>query len=141
MSVATLDCIFIFVGLSTLVVGLLSLATFEPMIFIFCNYAGVVSLLAGFVTKLGLVREGFRSKNGVIAVLLLTSGLLFVTAVNMLFIDVEVYAQQTRFAFTNANKLCLTFIRPYAYLFLPLMEAGVFILIIALVVIFFDNFL
>jgi hypothetical protein len=56
----------------------------------------------------------------------------------MLFVDVKAHAQLTRFAFTNAEKLCLTFIRPYAYLFQPLMEAGVAALITALAAMYLE---
>jgi hypothetical protein len=139
MSVTTLDSILICAGLIILVVGLLSLATFEPMIFVFCNYVGVILLLTGVFAKLDLIPATLNSRNGVVALLFFASGLLFVTGVNMLFIDVKAYAQPTRFAFTSANKLCLTFIRPYAYLFQPLIEAGAVVLIMALTLTFLDN--
>ena len=127
------------ISLGFFTVGLLSLATFGSIIFSVCTYAGAFTIVTGFLAKLGLFPERLKSKNGVIMVMFFASALFFVTGVNMLFIDVKVHAQPTRFAFTNANKLCLTLIRPYAFFFLPLVEAGIITLILAFAVAFFIN--
>jgi hypothetical protein len=137
---ADLGKILICSGLVFFTVGLLSLATFGSITFSVCTYAGVFTIVTGFLAKLGLLPERLKSKNVVITVMLFASALFFVTGVNMLFVDVKVHAQPTRFAFTNANKLCLTLIRPYAFFFLPLVEVGIIILIIAFAVAFFSNF-
>lgn len=131
--VVEFDDVLVCLGLVVLLVGLLSLATFEPAIFVFCSYAGAILLLAGVFAKLGLISGELRSKNVVVTVLFFASGMLFVTAVNMLFIDVRAHARLTHFAFTSADKLCLTFIRPYAYLFQPLLAAGVVALMVAII--------
>lgn len=131
--------ILICFGLFFLTVGLSSLATFGSMIFMVCTYAGALAIVAGFLTKLGLFPERLKSKNVIIVVMLFASALFFVTGINVLFIDVKAHAQPTRFAFTNANKLCLTLIRPYAFFFLPLMEAGIITLIMAFAIALFNN--
>ncbi|MEM4713058.1 MAG: hypothetical protein QXQ61_00750 [Candidatus Bathyarchaeia archaeon] len=131
--------ILICLGLLFLTVGLLSLATFGSMTFVACTYAGAFAIVAGFLTKLGLFPERLRSRNAVTVVMLFASTLFFVTGINVLFIDVKAHAQPTRFAFTNANKLCLTLIRPYAFFFLPLMEAGIITLIMAFAITLFNN--
>jgi len=127
-------------GLVLYIIGLLSLTTFGSPIFILCSYIGTIPFLGGFLAKFGLLTTKLRSKNGIAVILLFTSALLFVTAVNSLFIDITMKYKITHFAFVpNASKLCVTLIRPYAYLSQPLIGVGATLFILAILLMYSGN--
>ena len=150
-----LEELTICLALANYIAGLLSLTRLGSPIFIFCNYIGTILLLSGVMTKVGMLPTQLRSKNAIAVTLLFISGLLLTTAVLTIFIDVEMAYKLSKVmplttppSATNAGDYFdlpgpevhvlggpnLQLVRPYIWLFQPLLIASGILFIIAIAI-------
>lgn len=139
--------------------GLLSLTMLGSSLFILFCYLGTIFLVSGVLAKVGVLRRETRLTDKVVAILIFTSSLLLTTSVVTLFIDVKVsytishtipitagpsptygsdYHDLTGpEALPGLGGLEILFVRPFAWLFLPLLIIGAIIFVIAAAIIYF----
>jgi len=136
-------------------VGILSLTSLGSPIFIFCNYIGTILLLGGVMMKVGMLPTELKSKNAIAVTLLFISGLLLTTAVLTVFIDVEMVYKISRVVPITTppspgmggdyfdlpgpevhvlGGLDLHLLRPYIWLFQPLLIVSAILFIIAIAI-------
>jgi hypothetical protein len=130
--------------------GLLNLTAFGSPLFILFSYAGSISLTSGFLIKLELLPVKLISLRGLSTALIFASALLLTTALNVLFLDVDMILKIYKiFPITSPRGDVfdlpgpelypiggpqMKFIRPYDWLFSPCLAAGIILAIASLII-------
>lgn len=145
-------------ALAIYAVGLLSLTALGSSIFVVFSYVGTILLVSGVLLKLELFPSTFKSKTGLSVTLLFISALCFTTAMVSPFLDVTVKYSKGPVIVSGLPKIeigdpydalytipgayggfHLHIRHTYAHLFMPMVQAGVILLLISVVILWLSG--
>jgi hypothetical protein len=130
--------------------GLLNLTILGSPLFLVLSYAGSILLTSGSLIKLELLPKKLISLRGLSIALIFGSALLFTTAVNVMFLDVDMIIKIYKIFPISSPRGDVfdlpgpelyptggpktTLIRPYAWLFSPCLTVGIILAIASLII-------